>query len=144
MGDEVVVTCDGSAYHGRQGKISSFCLNGSHKQIYVDFADGRNPRKLNTSSLALRRNARAPRTEDSVILPREVHVPASRETSSPASVAMSHNTTRTAATGSTYRDRVLTLYEFVGDLRDEYSEDSTLKFKLREVEKMILGLNLED
>ena len=68
-----------------------------------------------------------------------------RGTADDSSMQSAAATERTAATaGTTYREKVLNLWEYVGRIREQNSDNGDLNQQLKEVEKMILGLNLDD
>ena len=131
VGDTVVVTSKGSSYHGQRGVVSDFCKNGSHKQIYVDLERDGNKR-LNVGSIKLVESGTKDTTENSAPID---HVSIKSEESSGTKE-------HSESTSSSFGKRVLFLYEYVKEIRESYNKDKDLSHKLKEVEKLILGLNL--
>ena len=117
--------------------------------MYVDFEDSKAARRLYTSSLKNLRDSNGSTQVSTPMRPPVNVVDVSRVRESSGSQSMNTNVTenstvQTNGTLRTYRERVLTLYEFVGEVRECHRDNRDLDFKLREVEKMILGLTLSE
>ena len=125
IGDFVEVVAPKSTYLGKNGTISGFCKNPDAKQIYVQL-DGETEVRLNKGSLK------------KVEGPDSVH---SRTDSTGVPSHVMKDSTHTHDSG--YGRRVMTLFEYVGEIKKEYSTDKNLTDKLYEIEKMIMGLSLD-
>ena len=144
-----MVTSKGSTHHGKKGKIDSFCKNGSNREINVKFDNGDSTRLRITSITMVPPTAASPAFGTTVIdvtgvqsVPAEVDV---RRHSTDRSMRSATGTIRTSETsGTSYREKVLELWEYVGRIREQNSDNGDLNQQLKEVEKTILGLNLDD
>ena len=126
IGDAVEVTNAKSTYHKKSGKISSFCKNGSDDFVYVDL-EGDKIRRLATFSLT-RKEGPEP-------------VGNSTDSTGVPSTIMKDSV---GSTDSSFGRRVLTIFEYVEHMKKEYKHDDELCAKLFEIEKMILGLTLNE
>ena len=132
VGDAIVVSAKGSTYHGERGKIYKKCANGSVDKIYVAL-ERSGKKMLNTTSLT--------RVTGTKSTKRTNKDKFSHDRSDVSILTV--ETHSKSISGESYAKRVLTLYEFVSDMRDK-TEDVEIKFKLKEVEKMIIGLSLNE
>ena len=139
IGDMVVVVAKKSSYHGDRGKVSKFCKNGSHKQIYVHFEEAGENRVF-VSSLAKVVKKSTSSTEEAGVPVKHVTLKEKSTDSTCHDSEGSNEHSRT--TSSSYGKRVLFLFEYVQNIQEQYKHDRELSFKLKEVEKLILGLNL--
>ena len=159
IGDNIVVTAPKSTYHGRRGEVVDFCKNGSHKFLYVELDGEKKSTRLAVQSLSGVHDVESvPKKhviETDVLKSVPVRTPSikgvepvSFSTLSPMSevaTAVSGAGARSRSTrGSQYNQRVLNLYEYVSTLREEHRENQNLAIKLKEIEKMIVGLSLSD
>ena len=118
VGDTIVVDAKGSTYFGKKGVVAKFCENGSHQSLYVRLAGEKKDRCLRVKSIAS----------------------AKPDVEIPTGCTQSDNESATS-TESRGR-RVLTLYEYLEDLKSEYKDDEELCNKLKEVIKLVLAINI--
>ena len=118
VGDHIIVAGKGSTYFGKKGVVAKFCENGSHQSLYVRLAGEKKDRCLRVKSIAS----------------------AKPDVEIPTGCTQSDNESATS-TESRGR-RVLTLYEYLEDLKSEYKDDEELCNKLKEVIKLVLAINI--
>ena len=112
IGDVVEVVAPKSTYFWKSRTISGFCKSPEATQIYVHI-DNDKERRLNKGSL------------------KKVEGPDSVHSSTDSTGVPSHvmkESTHTHDSG--YGRRILTLFEYVGELKKEYSTDKKLTDKL--------------
>ena len=134
IGEAVMVTA--GTYRGEKATVVAYCKNGSTDSYYVQCEKSGEKclKKGSLSKLSGTKSVSKSMGGDSV--PTKVNSP--KEAHEDLS-GISANTTST----NSYGRRVLDLYEYVSNLKDK-TDDMDLKYKLREVEKMIIGLSLND
>ena len=135
VGDAVKVTAKTSTYHGERGKVYKKCANGSTLKIYVKL-ESSGIKLLNIGSLTRTSGTKSTKRTDTDKATDNLH------DQTDVSILTSE-THHKSISGESYAKRVLTLYEFVSDMRDK-TEDTEIRYKLKEVEKMIIGLSLNE
>ena len=131
LGDRVSVTGKNATHHGDKGVVVAFCKNESKINVFVELEkNGRT--RIGVHNL----------TYDEVSTKSTDNTETQSVPASDISFKSSATSTKSGI-NKDYGIRVLSIYEYVSDLKDNYHEDKELFYKLKEVEKMILALTLE-
>ena len=118
VGDHIIVAGKGSTYFGKKGVVQKFCDNGSRVSLHVKLDGDKKTHCLRTKSLE--------------------HATPDVE----FSTGSTQSDVESLATDTSRGRRVLTLYEFLEDLKAEYKENKDLYDKLNEVIKLVLAINV--
>ena len=118
VGDSIIVDAKGSTYFGKKGVVDKFCDNGSRVSLYVKLHGETKTHCLRVKSIA----HAAPDVE--------------------FSTGSTQSDVESLATDNSRGRRVMTLYEFLEDLKAEYKENKDLYEKLNEVIKLVLAINV--
>ena len=137
IGDAIKVIAASSAYRGEKGFVARYCKNGSRDSFYVKLEKSGEKLLPKTSLVKV---AGTKSVSKSTVAEKDAN-----------SGVLTHDTTDVdvsilsvnSASTNTFGRRVMDLYEFVSNIRDG-TDDMALKCKLKEVEKMIIGLSLNE